>query len=80
MRPEWHDGVDPVFMGDLLLCAALEGRLVMSRAQADPVIADLRHTLADLRDRAEPLDDTWAQALVELPKYIEALRIAAGYR
>lgn len=101
---------DEGFAGDLFVRLAREGWLVLSPAQARPVIADLERTLAEVRARLrqaelaatllEHIDtdvppdvdqlivdcafagqiaaDRWEQALVELPKYILALRIAAG--
>lgn len=103
---EPHSSVEP-FAGDLFLRLATEGWLVLPPEQARGVIADLEHTLAQVRallrkaelsralrgaDVAPEVDrlivecafagqiaaDRWEQALVELPKYIKAFRIAAG--
>lgn len=117
MRSDDGAGVEPrgtvePFAGDLFLRLATEGWLVVSPEQAESVIADLEHTLAEVRallrktelsrtlrdaahaDVAPEVDrlivdcafagqiaaDRWEQALVELPKYIQAFRIAAGPR
>ncbi|GAA1343096.1 hypothetical protein [Saccharothrix algeriensis] len=100
------------FAGDVLLRLAREGWLVVPRAEAERVIAELERTLKVVRARLRRAElsrrlrdvadrdvdpaverlavdaafagqiaaDTWERALVELPKYIEAFRIAAGGR
>ena len=60
-----------VFAGDLFLRLARTGALVLEPGHADRLIADLNATLTVVRGRSEP-----EQALEELPKYIEAFRIA----
>lgn len=97
-------GPEP-FAGDLLLRLAVEGWLVISREEAERVVAELESTLAQVRARLRPsarpaghlpsdvdtpsvdsafagqiAADRWEQALVELPKYIQALRIAGDCR
>lgn len=106
-----HSPVDG-FAGDLFLRLATEGWLVVAPEQAEPIIADLERTLAEVRARLRKADlsttlweaagndvdpdvdrlivecafagqiaaERWEQALVELPKYIQAFRIAAGLR
>lgn len=64
-----------VFAGDLFLRLARTGALVLEPGHADRLIADLTATLSVVRARREP-----EQALVELPKYIEAFRIAKAER
>lgn len=60
-----------VFAGDLFLRLARTGALVLEPGHADRLIADLTATLTVVRARSEP-----EPALEELPKYIEAFRIA----
>ena len=118
MRSDDGAGLEPHgstenFAGDLFLRLANEGWLVLPAVEAERVIAELEHTLAEvrarlrraelsreLRDSSARVDaspevdqlivdsvfagqiaaDRWEQALVELPKYIQAFRIAAGPR
>lgn len=104
-------GPEP-FAGDLLLRLAVEGWLVLSREEAERIVAELESTLTQVRARLRrvslsrrlldlaggdvPSDvdglvvesafagqiaaDRWEQALIELPKYIQALRIAGDCR
>jgi hypothetical protein len=47
------------FAGELLLALATEGRLVVDRARADQLIADVESTLAELHRRLGLLDRWW---------------------
>ena len=64
------------FAGEVFLRLAVEGALVLRPDDAGPIIASLTATLAEVTARCDA--GLREQATAELPKYIEALRIASS--